>query len=177
MLINEKIGSDIRYFRGTEPDYHISFCPRDILLQWDRAHAIARDIASMHNSVDRYTFDHVISIINELIENSVKFTDDGTSLITINSRRRDELLQVEVLNKTSPGQWKYFRETCNELFSKDPKELFLQKIKNLNGKSTQSGIGLVLLKKDRSIKLNVTFFRDENENNYVSVTVQVDLNN
>ena len=135
----------------------VTFIPLDLVTEWARcgqtADYIARFLA--YDFDNREHAGNVLStVINELIENAVKFSTDKSQPAEIFVRQFGDYVSIITRNSTSEAQAASFRETAERIVAGDPESLFAEQI--LHPPETGgAGIGLIMLRKDYDAQLNV----------------------
>jgi hypothetical protein len=101
---------------------------------------------------------HGISyLVNELLENAVKFGEPGD--IIIESALDGDLFEVKIVNSISPGTARRFQEMLAELTARDPGELLIARIEAnaADAGASGSGLGLLTLMNDYGARLGWIF--------------------
>jgi len=171
------IGDKIEFEKDMESVFTLSFIPLDIFDNWTRASSLSDFIAEYFGSYFGNESSHnlISTVINEFIENAVKFTKNNSQPIVVIVKKRDNDLICRITNSIPKHRKTAFIEICKELFSEDLDQLFLDKIIEGSNNKTESGIGLILVKKDYHVKTNFDFFKDNNDMNNVNVTFKLNL--
>jgi hypothetical protein len=96
-------------------------------------------------------------LINELLENAVKFGEPGD--IIIESALDGDLFEVKFVNSISPGTARRFQEMLAELTARDPGELLIARIEAnaADAGTSGSGLGLLTLMNDYGARLGWIF--------------------
>ncbi|MBO6508125.1 MAG: ATP-binding protein [Roseibium sp.] len=108
--------------------------------------------------VDPVDARHSISyMINEILENSVKFRHGGD--IEIESSLENNSFEIQIRNRIAPQTAEGFREHLTGLLARDPGELLLERIEEnaLNPDASGSGLGILTLMNDYEAKLGWSF--------------------
>jgi len=171
------IGDEIEFDKDIETTFEFSFLPLDIFDNWNRAGSLSDFIAEYFESYFENESAHnlISTIFNEFIENAVKFTKNNSQPISITVKKRNNYLISRIINTIPLHRKTTFIEICKDLFRRDLDELFLKKIEEGTSDSKESGIGLILLKKDYKVETNFDFFKDSNSINNVAVTFNLNL--
>ena len=92
-------------------------------------------------------------ILNELIENAVKFNQGGTILVQVGLVAREMVLLVENVVTEIVGT--QLRPKLVELISQDPTELFLRRVEERaeNPEDDDSGLGFITMMSDYEARL------------------------
>ena len=100
-------------------------------------------------------------IFNELIENALKYRDQGR--IDIRLGFSSEELIFLVTNELRKHIVSEFQEWLEEISREDPKELLFRKVeKNAEMGGTSSGLGLLIIMNDYGARLGWKFAESEN---------------
>lgn len=171
------IGDKIEFNKDIETTFEFSFLPLDIFDDWNRAGSLSDFIAEYFESFfENKSAHNVIStIFNEFIENAVKFTKNNSQPISIIVKKRNNNLVSRIINTIPLHRKTAFMGICEDLFTRDLDKLFLEKIEKGSSNSKESGIGLILIKKDYQVETNFDFFEDSNSTNNVAVTFNLNL--
>ena len=117
-------------------------------------------------------------IANELLENSMKYSDK-TALypITLHTQLDNDKIRLFVDNSILPAQAETFKNFIKELINSDPDELFIRKLEeNADGENTSSsGLGFLTMINDYSAKLAWKFNTVEQDSSVMTVTTMVEL--
>ena len=179
-MIMEKhifIGDEIEFEKDIETTFTFSFLPLDIFDDWERAGSLSDFIAEYFESyfANKTAHNVISTIFNEFIENAVKFTKNNSQPISITVKKRKNELISRITNSIPLHRKTAFIEICRDLFIKDLDELFLKKIEEGALNKKESGIGLILIKKDYQVDTCFDFFEGSNSTNNVAVTFKLDL--
>jgi hypothetical protein len=90
-------------------------------------------------------------------------------------KKRNNNLISRITNSIPLHRKTAFIGICEDLFSKDLDQLFLDKIEKGAENHKESGIGLILIKKDYQVKTNFDFFENNEAKNNVAVTFKLNL--
>lgn len=170
------LGDRIDLEQNTENRFSVSMLPIDIFDSWDRCGDIADFVASYF----QYSFRSanskgiISTVVNELIENAVKYSRNKSSAIQLEVRKRQEHLLLRVSNLIPRNQRDHFVAICRDLFERDLEELYLEKLTRGRQDHTYSGIGLILLKKDYEALIGVDFF--QTQENTLKVEISLEMN-
>ena len=170
-----QFGDAVNLERETENRFSLSLVPIDIFDHWDRC----GDLADFVGGYFQYSFRSansrsiVSTVVNELLENAVKYSRNKSSLIHLDIRKRQEHIVARVSNLIPRNQREHFIDICRDLFKRDLEELYLEKLTRGQQDHTFSGIGLILLKKDYEVRLGMNIAPDTDDT--IRVDVLVDL--
>ena len=117
-------------------------------------------------------------IANELLENSMKYSDK-TALypITLHTQLDSDKIRLFVDNSILPAQAENFKTFIHELINSDPDELFISKLEeNAESENTSSsGLGFLTMINDYSAKLGWKFDTVGQDSPVMTVTTMVEL--
>ncbi|MFT5171580.1 MAG: hypothetical protein ACI9BD_001357 [Candidatus Marinamargulisbacteria bacterium] len=129
------------------PQIAISFQPLTHILHWNRCSLMA-DFCSKLQILDlkeEKKVQNIVSlIINELLENAVKFAFDKTRHITISTRIDDEVFEIETSNYTERYNIDKLEKILENIQDKNTQDLIVRQIIK-NEKSKESQLGLLTL--------------------------------
>ena len=114
------------------------------------------------NNFDSIDARHSISyLVNELLENAVKFRAPGD--IFLESGLLGDKFRVRVSNLVAEDTAKRFQDLLKELTARDPGELLIERIEEnaMDPDSKASGLGLLTLMNDYGARLGWRFKRDD----------------
>ncbi|MCR9141778.1 MAG: DUF6272 family protein [bacterium] len=170
------LGDRIEWEQNTENFFSISLLPIDIFDHWDRCGDIADFIATyfQYNFQQPASQNIISTVVNELVENAVKYSRNKSSPVRIEIRKRQDHLLLRVSNLIPRNQRDHFVAICQALFERDLEELYLEKLTRGQQDHTYSGIGLILLKKDYEALIGVDFF--QTQENTLKVEISLEMN-
>ena len=98
-------------------------------------------------------------LVNELLENAVKFRAPGD--IVVEARLQAKNFEVRVSNLIEEDTARRFQGLLEEIVSRDPGELLIERIEQnaADPLSSGSGLGLLTLMSDYGVRLGWKFFR------------------
>ena len=164
-------------------DFSIDFVvPLELVSQWRRCGLISDFLAQYHSfrfTDQKKALSILSTIINELLENGVKFCNDRNKLVTLSLRHEDNAIRIETTNTTNENNAARLDNLILQLSQNDPEELFFQHLETLasDPPSDASGLGILTIIKDYDGKAGIKIVPkiDQPESYEVSVTVSVDL--
>ena len=172
------IGDEIDTEQNIENIFRVSLLPLDIFDFWERCGQFSDFIADYfnYNFTDRPGCKNLIStVINELVENSVKYSKNKSQPIELIIRKRGHRLVITITNSVPRHQKEKFADVCQELFNRDLDELYVERVQAASTDAKYSGLGLILLKKDYGAQLGFNFFDNEQELSYVTVSLDIEV--
>ncbi|MBT5856361.1 hypothetical protein HOH87_07010 [bacterium] len=166
-----------------KPLSHIDFKfnPIDFIAHWQRCGATANYLAEFqaYNFDNRKKVTNIMStVLNELIENAVKFSADAHQEASISIYNYGETLTLQCVNTTQLKQANKFEAFIKTLMETEVEELFLQQIMSAaEDDHTASGLGLITLKKDFNAKIGAKIVPDTERRLYtIYIKVVLDVN-
>jgi hypothetical protein len=172
------IGDNIDTEQDIENIFKVSLLPLDIFDFWERCGQFSDFIADYftYNFTDRPGCKNLIStVINELVENSVKYSKNKSQPIELVIRKRAHRLVITITNSVPRHQKEKFSSICKELFERDLDELYVERVQAASLDSKYSGLGLILLKKDYNAQLGFNFFENDQDLSYVTISLDIEV--
>ena len=170
-----RLGDRIDFKEGVDTSFTMRFLPLDMFDDWQRGSALS-DFAARyfgHNFPGEEQFSLLSTVVNELVENAVKFTANNSMPVELTLKRAKDRMLIQTANTIPVHRCQPFMAVCQELFEKDLDGLYVERVKQDQENSSASGLGLLLIKKDYSSKLSFEFQFDED--NTVRVTAIAEL--
>ena len=121
-------------------------------------------------SVDANEIRHNVSyLVNEILENAVKFRTSGD--IVIDTSMEDDNFRLCVTNSISKAGALRFQDVLDRLQGRDPSDLLIERIERnaADPNSTGSGLGLLTLMGDYDVQLGWDFQTDPEEEGTVQL--------
>lgn len=133
----------------------------DFISQWRRVGMAADYVAGhMAYAFGRREEAHNIlsTVLNELLENAVKFSADGSHVVGVEALHFGERLCLRADNVADRASVERFCALVERILAAEPEALFVSHLEQ-TAKAPQGthGIGLVLLRKDYGARLGFTF--------------------
>jgi len=123
--------------------------------------------------------DSINYIVNELMENAVKFHYNSELEIVFTLRLDREYLSFLATNSVNPDTMPKFYALIKRLTTEDPNELLIELLENAaaNGKTTESGIGFVTIITNHNAKIGWKFetIQVKGASDKINVTTMVQL--
>lgn len=112
-------------------------------------------------------------ILNELVENSVKFSNNRENRLNINLIEVDNYIVFEVINSIDTKHYRSFKDYLKEyLLADNMTEKYFELMSDQERLEKKSNLGLMTILNNFNLKLGVQFEQDEEEGAY-EVKVQV----
>lgn len=155
----------------------LSFVPLAVVAEWTRCSEAADFVARYfaHDFGDRELAGNVLStVVNELLENAVKFSSDKSIPARLTVREYAERMSIVSRNVASPRQAAAFGDAVARLAHGDPERMFADRIAS-PPETGGAGIGLIMLRKDYGAKVGVRVTPSDGDGAaYVDVEVEID---
>lgn len=171
------IGDPIDFEHETDNFFALTFLPLDFFDDWERGSLLSNFAADyfQHNFRRKEEHNLISTVVNELIENAVKFSRNNSAPVQVILKKRREELLIQADNSVPRHRQESFVTICRDIFNRDLEELYIERIHSNAQNPSASGIGLILIKKDYSSGLGFDFYTDENNISHVAVTTMLDL--
>jgi len=175
------MGPDSPHYHGAEgplSELSLSLVPLAIVAEWTRCGETADFVARYfaHDFDDRELAGNVLStVVNELLENAVKFASDKSIPARLTVREYAERLCIVTRNVAAPGQAAAFGAAVSRLAEGDPEGMFAERIAS-PPETGGAGIGLIILRKDYGARVGVRITPSDDGGADV-VEVEVEINN
>jgi hypothetical protein len=171
------IGDAIDFEHDTENYFAFTLLPIDFFDSWERGSLLSNFAADYfkHNFPSDTAHNLISTVLNELIENAVKFSRNNSMPVQIIMKKRKNELLIRADNSLPKHRQDAFVAICRDIFKKDLDELYVERMNSNLSDSGSSGIGLILIKKDYSTGLNFSFYTDSQNSAHVEVTAKLDF--
>ena len=162
---------------GDQPlsELSLSFVPLAVVAEWTRCGETADFVARYfaHDFYDREFAGSVLStVVNELLENVVKFSSDKAIPARLLVREYAEGLRIVTRNVAAPAQAAAFGAAVARLAEGDPEAMFAERIAS-PPETGGAGIGLVILRKDYGANIGVRITPNDAGMDVVEVEVEI----
>jgi hypothetical protein len=99
----------------------------------------------------------IVYLVNELLENAIKFSCPGD--VEIRCSLEDDSFELAVVNQIDPEMVPNFQALIEELTSRDPGELLIERIEAnaADEESSASGLGILTLMNDYGVRMGWHF--------------------
>ena len=150
------------YYDSIENDINLLFRVSSINESWDSIGQITNFLAHYYISYlsKKWDVNGLLFILNEIIENAVKYSKSFTDVIEIKTYIDEDKSLLMVTNRVTEEDYIRFIDSAVDLFSKDLTENYISKLQSLHGNSNSGGIGLIILKKDYDVDICFRFTTD-----------------
>ena len=137
----------------------LRFLPLDFVMHWHRC-GLTADYFAAHSA---YTFDNrdaaravLSTVVNELLENAVKFSSDKSLPASLVLNHFGEWLAIETTNRTDARRAASLEVLVRDFEAAEAEALFLARIATpSSAEGSPSGLGLLVLKKDYGVHLTI----------------------
>ena len=127
-----------------------------------------------------YDFEHresatsiLSTVINELLENAVKFSAPSAEPIQLSVRHYGAKVRIEVRNPTDGARVDALKKHFARLETEDPDALFASLVERASEKGSP-GVGLLILRRDYAASVGVKVESAEGRDDAAVVSVQVE---
>ncbi|HTO24183.1 MAG TPA: SpoIIE family protein phosphatase, partial [Spirochaetia bacterium] len=171
------VGDRIDFDRSAETSFTIRFLPLDMFDHWNRGSMLSDFTAEYfrHNFPDDAQFGLISTVVNELVENAVKFTANNSLPVELTLKKAGRHLMVRASNAVRLHRAEPFMAVCRELFASNLDDLYLERVQQDRERPEASGLGLLLIRKDYSARLGFEFRFDEDATAQVTATAELAL--
>ena len=132
--------------------------PLKLMQDWSRCSLISDFLAqyeSISSDADPKRINNILStVINELLENAVKFSLDKNKLVNLRAKHKDNHFVVETITTTDYDSATKFIEFLDSIDLKRLDEQFLERIEN-NADHNASQLGMLCVIKDYEANIGV----------------------
>jgi hypothetical protein len=157
----------------------VTLVPLEVVAEWRRCSETADYLARYfaYDFDDREAAAIVLStVINELVENTVKFSGDKSAPGEIVVRQFGNRISITTTNLAHPAQAETLRAAVARIAVGDPEALFAERVAH-PPEVGSAGIGLIMLRKDYDARMDVRTSPDAARADLVRVEVEVTLDN
>jgi serine phosphatase RsbU (regulator of sigma subunit) len=172
-----RLGDIIDFGQGAETSFTINFLPLDLFDNWNRGGMLSDFTADYfrHNFPAEEQFGLISTVVNELVENAVKFTANNSLPVGLTLKRAGDRVLIQATNSVSLNRCTPFMDVCRELFRRNLDELYVERMEKGKVDKEASGLGLLLIKKDYGAKLGFQFRFDDESAVNVAVMAELEL--
>ena len=158
----------------------------DMMKNWRRV-SLASDFLAKYYSyyfpykekakekISRDTAENNISfIMNELIENTAKYSDAQDKTVTIKLLLLEHEIVFQVTNYVTPVMAESFSSLAREILESNPEELYIKRLeKNTESEGSDSGLGYLTLINDYGVTMGFKFEKKDTEKYQVTVQARM----
>lgn len=152
--------------------------PKEFVRQWQRcgqtadwiASYLVHDIESSARSGAKNVFS---TVINELLENAIKFCSDDPGGIKVAVHHQGGFIRIETWNTTSPARARLLEKTLEELDKATLDSLFARRVAGSDADAP--GVGLLIIKRDYGARVGAVLTPRDDGASDVHMTVELDL--
>jgi len=172
-----RLGDRIDFEQGTDTAFTISFLPLDLFDNWNRGGMLSDFTADYfrHNFPSEAQFGLISTVVNELVENAVKFTANNSLPVGLTLKRAGDRVLIQATNSVPQNRCVPFMDVCRELFARDLDEVYIERMEKGKVDREASRLGLLLIKKDYGAKLGFQFHFDDENAVQVAVMAELEL--
>ena len=167
--------------KDIETDSRIDFVvPLELMDHWQRCSMISNFLASTHavgfNNTEKVSSLFSI-IINELLENAVKFSRDRSKLIMLSLKQRKYDVCIEAINTTDEIQATRLNAFIEKLETETPEDLYIAQLESISiiENPDVSGMGLIMLMHDYHANLGIRIIPRIDDAHGYDVSISVAL--
>lgn len=114
-------------------------------------------------------------VLNELIENTAKYTDAPNKTVTVKILLLEEHVVFQVSNFVTAGLAESFFGLARDILESNPEELYIRRLeRNTEANSSDSGLGYLTLINDYGVAMGFRF--EKQGQDLFRVTVQARMN-
>lgn len=152
--------------------------PLELISHWKKCSLVADFFANYQS----YNFENqqkamsvLSTIINELLENAIKFTADQNKLVSISLRRYDDNISIETVNLATKANATTLQKFIQTLETNNIEDLFFQQLeKAALSDEDSSGVGLISIIKDYGADVGIKI-EPKTDENLFDVYVKVSI--
>ena len=153
--------------------------PRELVRHWQRCGQTAdRITSSLVHDVEPSAKAHLknvfSTVINELLENAVKFSTPDAPDITLAVGHHGTFIRIETRNVTSDARAKRLEETLEALGQNALDSLFARRVA-MGSDTDTPGVGLLIIKRDYGARVRAVLTPRTDGANDIHMTVDLDL--
>ena len=161
-----------------ESELQFSISPKEFQEEWSRC-SLTADFLSHYIVSGKEPSPQVINttstIINELIENAVKFSSTYDNSILLTVQKKTNLMSFETLNFSSEKDTIKFSTHIQKALSKDPDLFLLEQINLSLTQKSGSGLGFISILSHFNTKFGVKIIPHDAKNQLFKIYLKVIL--
>ncbi|HVP19731.1 MAG TPA: SpoIIE family protein phosphatase [Spirochaetia bacterium] len=170
-----EVGDRIDFEKEVESAFNVRFLPLDMFDNWQRGSVLSDFTADYfrHNFPSDEQTGLISTVVNELVENAVKFSSNNSLPVDLTLKKARGRLLVQISNTVPQNRCQPFMAICRELFAANLDDLYVKRMDEGRKDKESSGLGLLLIKKDYTSKLGFQFRFDDDDTVRVTVTTEL----
>ena len=158
-------------------DFSIDFIvPLELVSQWRRCGLVSDFLANYHSFCFKdptKALSVLSTIINELLENAVKFSKDKNKLVTLSLRHFNHTIYIETINVSDQPNASRLKEFVLKLDQNDADTQFFEQLETAATTVGISGLGLLSVIKEYDAQLGLLIYPKADESNCYEITVTI----
>lgn len=151
--------------------------PLEFMENWKRCSDISNIIANIRDAdgtIDSRAKNSLSVVINELIENAVKYSSDPTKIISITLEKEKNIIEVETINMSNYEHVEELEAFMVQLESSNIEALYFEQlIKASESQSADSGLGFMTILHDFELDLGIKIVKKSQSLDRYDVFVKV----
>jgi hypothetical protein len=148
-----------------EGDIFIRVKPIDLISYWKRCGILANFSAAFYaftKENPKIQENAISTVVNELIENATKFSVKREAEVLVQMKLYDTVLKIQIENLTTKHHFLKLQRQLKRLQSNhDLENLYFETLVAKSESPEDSGIGLLLIRKDYQIRLGAKFIESD----------------
>jgi hypothetical protein len=140
-------------------EINVRCIPLDVIAHWRRCSIMADCLADYlsYNFENVAAAQNIIStVVNELLENAIKFSSEKRDRATISVAHYGEVVRITTVNVSTPQRAETLAGLIEELKREDIDRLFVSHIeRSAMSEHAKSGVGLLSVRKDYNARIGV----------------------
>ena len=153
------------------PDISLDFViPLELVGNWEKCSLVSNFFANYQsfNFKDQEKVIVILStVINELLENAIKFTSDKNKLVSISLKHFNSKVSIETINLSNEENVSRLKRIIHSLNNKNPENLILEQIENASKTDlNESGLGILTILRDFQANLGIKIIEKQEPNIY-----------
>jgi len=146
--------------KNQKSDLSLDFVfPLELMAHWRKCSLVSNFLANYHIlTFQKQKKAQVVlsTVINELIENAIKFNADQNKLVSISLQRNPDVITIETMNTSDQKNVTKVKKFVSTLNSGNYEKLFMDTLEKVAlSNSNSSGLGLLTILKDYNAKLGI----------------------
>ena len=163
---------------GEKADLSLDFVvPLKLISHWKKCSLVSdffSDYQSYYFNNSKKIMSILSTVINELLENAVKYTSDPNKLVTTSLKQYNKNISIETINITDKKNAEKLSKSLKKIKTKNLERLFFEQIEfAAKNDKNASGLGLISLAKDYNATLSVSV--NKKDDNHFEVHMKATL--